>query len=322
MKKKLLIQAALFLCAISAYGQVGINTENPQGTFHIDGGKDNPTSGAPDATQQKNDFVVTSAGKVGIRTAIPNSSLDINGSVSNTIRYVTTDAPVVVDENDHTIVIYESSGIAKIRLPKAATCLGRTYTIINNTLNRVYYNVGIDGFMVYSTGGGNYNLDHFIDAQSTDLIVATKYPISTNPPTTPTLSSLVPVWWKISNTTFYNSDGNITNAREVGLGSNNSLKFTSPSHTDVTNESRALLFLKSRSISSESTEKDMIGIGKETPQEKLDVNGAVKIGNRSTYTGVAHGATTPVPDGGAGTIIFDGTGFFGWNGTSWRKLDN
>ncbi|MFT3920082.1 hypothetical protein [Cloacibacterium sp.] len=239
--------------------------------------------------------------------------------MSNIIRYVTTDTPIIVDENDHTIVIYESSGTAKVRLPNPSTCLGRIYTIINNTSNRVFYNVIGNGFLMDSNAGNN----PYINAHSTDLIVATKYPFPNPPDSTPNLSSLSPVWRKISNTTFYNSDATITNNREVGLEFDKSLKFTSHSvfSTDGTDESRALLFLKSRSAS-ESTEKDMIGIGKETPQEKLDINGAIKIGNRSTYTGIAHGATTPVPDGGAGTIIFDGTGFYGWNGSSWRKLDN
>ncbi len=62
------------------YSQVGINTSNPKGIFHVDGSKDNPSTGNPTAAQQANDFVVTSSGNVGIGTNSPNSSalLDVN----------------------------------------------------------------------------------------------------------------------------------------------------------------------------------------------------------------------------------------------------
>jgi hypothetical protein len=42
------------------YAQVGIGTQNPQTTFHIDGSKDNPATGTPSTVQQDNDFSVTS----------------------------------------------------------------------------------------------------------------------------------------------------------------------------------------------------------------------------------------------------------------------
>ncbi|REC71514.1 hypothetical protein DRF60_20580 [Chryseobacterium elymi] len=59
----------------SAFGQVGINTENPQQMFHIDGQKDNPATGIPNVTQQKNDFVVTSAGNVGVGVVVPTAKI-------------------------------------------------------------------------------------------------------------------------------------------------------------------------------------------------------------------------------------------------------
>ncbi|PTT34726.1 hypothetical protein DBR28_13270 [Chryseobacterium sp. HMWF028] len=78
MKKFVLLTA--FLIALCSKGQVGINTTNPQGAFHIDGNKDNPATGIPTALQQANDFVVTPTGSVGLGTVSPNSSaiLDIS----------------------------------------------------------------------------------------------------------------------------------------------------------------------------------------------------------------------------------------------------
>ncbi|AZA66789.1 hypothetical protein EG345_20420 [Chryseobacterium carnipullorum] len=73
----------LFLAVISSgliYSQVGINTSNPRGIFHVDGKKDNPATGAPTALQGANDFTVVADGSVGIGTTTPNASaiLDVN----------------------------------------------------------------------------------------------------------------------------------------------------------------------------------------------------------------------------------------------------
>jgi hypothetical protein len=72
-----------------AYGQVGVNTSNPQTALHVDGAKDNPLTGAPSAAQQANDFAVNAAGNVGIGTATPATRLDIeNGTTAGAIKIV------------------------------------------------------------------------------------------------------------------------------------------------------------------------------------------------------------------------------------------
>ncbi|WP_185126881.1 hypothetical protein [Chryseobacterium lactis] len=78
MKKRLLL-LGLAISAM-AHSQVGINTPNPQGIFHVDGGKDNPATGIPTPVQQANDFTITPTGSVGIGTILPDASalLDIN----------------------------------------------------------------------------------------------------------------------------------------------------------------------------------------------------------------------------------------------------
>ncbi|MDQ1098559.1 MULTISPECIES: hypothetical protein [Chryseobacterium] len=63
------------------YSQVGINTSNPQGIFHVDGAKDNAATGMSTSVQQANDFVVTSNGSVGIGTNLPDSSAILDVSV-------------------------------------------------------------------------------------------------------------------------------------------------------------------------------------------------------------------------------------------------
>ncbi|MGU9939688.1 hypothetical protein ACNFNZ_14080 [Empedobacter brevis] len=50
MKKHLIILMSLFSTA-SLFSQAGVNTENPRGVFHVDGGKDNPSIGTPSIVQ-------------------------------------------------------------------------------------------------------------------------------------------------------------------------------------------------------------------------------------------------------------------------------
>ncbi|MDR4953231.1 hypothetical protein REB14_13715 [Chryseobacterium sp. ES2] len=81
----ILMKGILFpLCFSISYSkaQVGINTSNPQTTFHVDGAKDNPSSGAPSSIQIANDVTVTSAGEIGIGTLTPAVKIDTR-SASN-----------------------------------------------------------------------------------------------------------------------------------------------------------------------------------------------------------------------------------------------
>lgn len=78
MKRNLF--AVIIGFAIFTKAQVGINTVSPRGVFHIDGGKDTPSSGVPTTAQEINDFIVLADGKVGIGVVEPQKSLDINAN--------------------------------------------------------------------------------------------------------------------------------------------------------------------------------------------------------------------------------------------------
>lgn len=64
-----------------SYSQVGINTTNPLGIFHIDGNKDNTT--LPTPTEQANDFIVSPTGSTGIGTTTINSSAKLQINAAN-----------------------------------------------------------------------------------------------------------------------------------------------------------------------------------------------------------------------------------------------
>jgi hypothetical protein len=54
-----------------------------------------------------------------------------------------------------------------------------------------------------------------------------------------------------------------------------------------------------------------VGIGTTSPTQQLEINGALRLAPQGA-------PATPT----AGTLYFDGTHFFGFDGTSWKQLDN
>ncbi|MDR3023080.1 hypothetical protein [Chryseobacterium sp.] len=100
--KTLIISAAL-LSSTLVFSQVGIDTTNPQAKFHVDGAKDNPSTGVPNVAQQGNDFVVTSAGNVGIGTTVPANKLTVTGG-----KFQYTDGT----EQQNYVLTSDASGVA------------------------------------------------------------------------------------------------------------------------------------------------------------------------------------------------------------------
>lgn len=86
MNKSIVILTTLFVSNV-VFSQVGINTANPQGIFHVDGAKDNNATASPSVSQQVNDFIVLPSGNVGIGTTTPSQKLEITtgGTNSNPI---------------------------------------------------------------------------------------------------------------------------------------------------------------------------------------------------------------------------------------------
>ncbi|MDP9960827.1 hypothetical protein [Chryseobacterium lathyri] len=92
MKNKFIILLAMS-SSLFLFSQVGINTPNPQGTFHIDGAKDNPATGIPSVIQQANDMVVTNTGDLGVGITVPTTKMHIVSNTANLNRYTLIDAP-------------------------------------------------------------------------------------------------------------------------------------------------------------------------------------------------------------------------------------
>ncbi|MGH1519772.1 hypothetical protein [Chryseobacterium sp. JK1] len=115
MKRKLLLTVSVVISGFT-FAQFGLYTSNPQGTFHIDGGKDNPKTGAPSVVQQSNDFTVmvnNGVGQgsisVGIGTTVPSERLDIaNGNLK--IRDINN----LVGQGSDKLLVADATGVVKI----------------------------------------------------------------------------------------------------------------------------------------------------------------------------------------------------------------
>lgn len=106
MRKLITSLLLLLLGSTAITAQVGIQTQNPQATFHIDGARDNPATGAPTATQQANDIAITTAGNVGVGTTTPSTKLDIVSTTAGALKI--TDGT----QGDGKILVSDANGVA------------------------------------------------------------------------------------------------------------------------------------------------------------------------------------------------------------------
>jgi len=100
MKKNLILFYLLIFGYINA--QIGIQTQNPQGMFHIDGSKDNALSGAPTIAQATNDFITLSSGNTGIGTVTPTNKLVVKGNNAQPTALGTTNTNAILRVDGNT----------------------------------------------------------------------------------------------------------------------------------------------------------------------------------------------------------------------------
>jgi hypothetical protein len=90
---------------------------------------------------------LTSTGKLGLGKINPQSTLDVNGSISTPI--VSFSANATLTEAHHTVII---TGGTTYSLPLASSCLGRIYIIVNRTgvLKTVREVTTLNGYQAFS----------------------------------------------------------------------------------------------------------------------------------------------------------------------------
>lgn len=114
--------------------QVGVNTTNPQGTFHVDGAKDNSTTALPTITQQANDLIVTTTGNVGIGTTTPTRKLEIVSTTSPALRI--TDG----NQNVNYVMMSDANGYG-------------TWKALSNAIPAVFPATGYNSVVASNTPG-------------------------------------------------------------------------------------------------------------------------------------------------------------------------
>ncbi|WP_414843935.1 hypothetical protein [Chryseobacterium sp. IT-36CA2] len=166
---------------VSVFSQVGINTTNPQGSFHIDGAKDNASTGVPTVSQQANDFVVTSAGNAGIGTVSPTNKLEIVSSTAGTSGLKLTNLPAAsyigTDANGNVIDVNSASVGVSVVKQKLVTANSSVELTTQNGLYSFRYNGTSTGqsWQIKFLGSGTRPLSVFV----IEYWTPTAYSIST-----------------------------------------------------------------------------------------------------------------------------------------------
>lgn len=122
------------LCSCIVLAQMGVNTSNPQGTFHVDGAKDNAPTGAPTATQLANDMIITSAGNVGLGTISPVTKLHIESATQGAVRI--TDGSQGVGK----VLTSDANGLAKWDLAPIVHQSNASKTIVPGNVANTWVN--------------------------------------------------------------------------------------------------------------------------------------------------------------------------------------
>jgi len=175
----------------------------------------------------------------------------------------------------------------------------------------VYYNRGIVGIGTKSPFGDLHVFDDNQAWLEIETGTSSKWAISE--------------WRTPDNLLQLSLMGNEVTGQGVIIGNTANLDAIAASGLNIINEENShIAFLTNGYQTSDEkmriTSDGNVGVGNSSPAEKLEVEGALKIGNGG-YTGVIDGALTPVPSGGAGTIIYSDTHFYGWDGSTWKQLD-
>lgn len=148
MKIKIKFLLLLLVFTKTLYSQVGVNTSNPFGSFHIDGAKDNGSATSTSITiaQQSNDFIVLPSGNIGVGMVNPKVRLDLRsqGSTQNAIGIGSN--TLTANEAGEGAIRYESglmqysNGLEWINLNSSSQPEKMTLAVTNNTTATILNN--------------------------------------------------------------------------------------------------------------------------------------------------------------------------------------
>lgn len=194
--KNTILSFSLLFCTVCIFGQVGVNTSNPQTSFHVDGGKDNADTGIPTIPQQNNDVVVSQSGNVGLGLINPSTKLDINnGTVAGAVKIQdgTQGEDKVLTSNADGVATWQTpasfkfSNVSKLAVPNWGITYGPTtrLTIINGpVVNNVNNGLWIRGFIEISRNGTTWiTISEAISVYASSVYLPC------------TLTAMIPIGW-------------------------------------------------------------------------------------------------------------------------------
>ncbi|WP_336965135.1 hypothetical protein [Chryseobacterium contaminans] len=160
MKKIIILSGILFSTLV--FSQVGINTPNPQGSFHVDGAKDNVSTGIPTVAQQSNDFVVLSNGNIGAGTVNPTNKLDIRSSTNGALKIVDGtqgNAKVLTSDANGVATWKDLPASANTNIYNSNGTLTGARTVAQGTNTLAFTSTATTGTNHFSVDGNTFSVD-------------------------------------------------------------------------------------------------------------------------------------------------------------------
>ncbi|NDW10383.1 hypothetical protein [Dysgonomonas sp. 520] len=155
MKKSSLI-LLIFLAVTALKAQVGVNTENPQGIFHIDGKRD--TNGS---TNIADDVMVDTQGRIGIGTNAPQTKIDIRTTTKGggfRLQDGSQQTGKVLTSSANGEATWEMPGFSKFEKIPTATCPISTSYKVSNVFRTIIKLPGGNPYIIPLPETGTYAL--------------------------------------------------------------------------------------------------------------------------------------------------------------------
>ncbi len=287
----------------TAMGLYNTEEASPQPSSFSDLTKRLFVIGNGNSVTRKDALTILRNGKTGLSASVPTETLDVGvGNVR--VRDINTNTSSVAADK---FVVADADGILK--------------TVSANPVNIYNANGSLTGSGIHRNLTLNGKVLNFIGTEQSTYWSADGSINQTGSNGRASLSM-----YGGNNSNLYIQQFQNAEAQIVATGNSDRLFLG----TSNTNNSAPITFSTSIGGGVNSTEKmritgeGLVGIGTIFPSERLTVDGAVKVSTSAAYSAstITHNAATPVPDGGAGTIVFQDGHFFGWTGSAWKQLDN
>lgn len=237
-------------------------------------------------------FLLTTKAQLGVGTTVPNSTLDVRGSVSNAYRAFATSTTAATTDN---MLVFTGTAVATLTLPNATTCQGRYYWVKNTSSNSSTLTIAttaaqtIDGLATWTLTQTNKTLRLFSNGANW-LIATESLPGSTGTP-------------------WVHGGNNVTSIQNIGTTSNYSLPFITNNTEKMRLTNTGNLGIGTTTFDATNPEKLLVDAGTTTSYNVISGKGSIdnylqlNIQNRSAGNS-ASSDVVATADNGNETVNF------------------